>query len=107
MYVVRCSDGSFYTGITTDLTRRLHEHNNTSRGAKYTRSRRPVEIVYCIEFDDRSSASKAEYRFKKLTRKQKEEKITLLTDDDLEQVCGGMSNEIFGVWRANLINSIG
>jgi len=68
---VRCSDGTLYTGITTDVTRRLHEHNATKKGAKYTRGRRPVELVYWIDFNDRSTASKAESRFKKLSRKEK------------------------------------
>jgi len=71
LYVVRCSDGTLYTGITTDVTRRLHEHNATKKGAKYTRGRRPVELVYWIDFNDRSTASKAESRFKKLSRKEK------------------------------------
>ena len=71
LYVVRCSDGTLYTGITTDVTRRLHEHNVTKKGAKYTRGRRPVELVYWIDFNDRSTASKAELRFKKLSRKEK------------------------------------
>mgnify|MGYP001969684103 FL=1 len=72
MYVVECADGSYYTGITTDITRRLHEHNHTKRGAKYTRARRPVGLIYSERYDDRSKASKAEAAFKKLTRKQKE-----------------------------------
>jgi len=79
MYVVKCSDNSFYTGITTDITRRLHEHNTTSKGAKYTRSRRPVELIYWIDFEDRSTAAKAEARFKKLSRKEKEMILDLNT----------------------------
>jgi len=75
LYVVRCSDGTLYTGITTDVTRRLHEHNVTKKGAKYTRGRRPVELVYWIDFENRSTASKAESRFKKLSRKEKWEVI--------------------------------
>ena len=72
MYVVECADGTYYTGITTDITRRLHEHNHSKRGAKYTRARRPVGLIYCERYTDRSEASKAEAAFKKLTRKQKE-----------------------------------
>ena len=72
LYVVRCSDGTLYTGVTLDTGRRLMEHNESSRGAKYTRARRPVVLVYSEEHDDRSSAQKAERRFKALTRKQKE-----------------------------------
>ncbi|MAG26713.1 hypothetical protein CMI47_14320 [Candidatus Pacearchaeota archaeon] len=80
MYVVKCSDNSFYTGITTDITRRLYEHNTTSKGAKYTRSRRPVELIYWIDFKDRSTAAKAEARFKKLSRKEKEVILNLNTE---------------------------
>jgi len=72
MYVVECSDGSYYTGITTDMTRRLNEHNRTKRGAKYTRSRRPVRLIYFESHENRSEASRAEAAFKKLTRKKKE-----------------------------------
>ena len=72
MYVVECSDGSYYTGITTDMTRRLNEHNCTKRGTKYTRSRRPVKLIYFESHENRSEASRAEAAFKKLTRKKKE-----------------------------------
>jgi putative endonuclease len=72
MYVVECADGSYYTGITTDMTRRLNEHNRTKRGAKYTRSRRPVSLIYFESHENRSEASRAEAAFKKLTRKKKE-----------------------------------
>ena len=76
LYVVRCADGSLYTGVTTDLNRRLHEHNFTKRGAKYTRSRRPVKMMWSKKYQDRSSAQSAEYNFKKLLHKQKLEIIT-------------------------------
>ena len=72
MYVVECEDGTYYTGITTDLYRRLHEHNHSKKGAKYTRSRRPVGLIYCERHENRSLASKAEAAFKKLRRVQKE-----------------------------------
>jgi putative endonuclease len=75
MYVVRCVDGSLYTGVTTEISRRLHEHNSTKRGAKYTRSRRPVELVYWVDYENRSAAQKAEARFKRLSRRQKMKKI--------------------------------
>ena len=72
LYVVECSDGSLYTGITTDINRRLHEHNNTKRGAKYTRSRRPVSLVCVIDtYSSRSEASMYERAFKSLKRKEK------------------------------------
>jgi putative endonuclease len=75
LYVAQCSDGTLYTGVTTDVSRRIHEHNTGSRGAKYTKTRRPVKLIYWIDFETRSSAQKAEYKFKKLTRKQKDEII--------------------------------
>lgn len=71
MYVVTCSDGTLYAGVTTDIERRIREHNTSKRGAKYTRSRRPVELTCVIECDDRSSAQKEEYAFKKLSRAEK------------------------------------
>tara|TARA_Y100000593_G_scaffold63867_1_gene117970 strand:- start:287 stop:556 length:270 start_codon:yes stop_codon:yes gene_type:complete len=71
LYVVQCSDDTLYTGITTDINRRIREHNFTQRGAKYTRSRRPVRLVYIRKVEDRSSALKAEHQFKKLTRQEK------------------------------------
>ena len=75
MYVVECSDGTLYTGITTSIARRLNEHNYGMKAAKYTRSRRPVTLKYVKEYSGRSCASKAEYKFKKLTRKKKLEII--------------------------------
>ena len=72
MYVARCSDNSLYTGITTDVARRIHEHNHSKRGAKYTRSRRPVILAYTKEYATRSEALIAESSFKKLNKTQKE-----------------------------------
>ncbi len=63
VYLVRCCDMSLYCGITTDLERRLGEHNS-GKGARYTRSRRPVSLVASASFPDRSIASKVEYRVK-------------------------------------------
>lgn len=71
VYILRCADGTLYCGITTDLERRLEEHNSSDRGAKYTRGRRPVELAYSVAFDDRSRASKEEHRIKKMTREEK------------------------------------
>lgn len=68
VYIVICSDGSMYTGITTDRERRITEHNDSRKGAKYTRSRRPVNLVYSELFLNRSTASKREYNIKKLSR---------------------------------------
>ncbi len=70
VYILRCSDGTLYTGITTDIERRLEEHNNGT-GARYTRARRPVKVVFNINAKNRSEASSLEIQIKKLTRKQK------------------------------------
>ncbi|HIQ37808.1 MAG TPA: GIY-YIG nuclease family protein [Desulfocapsa sulfexigens] len=75
VYILRCSDTSLYTGITTDLTQRLHEHNHNDKGAKYTRGRRPVSLVYQEKSVSRSEASKREYRIKKLSKKKKEQMV--------------------------------
>jgi len=75
VYIVECADGSLYTGITTDVNRRLLEHNYSFKAAKYTRSRRPVRMVWIKEAKNRSEASKEEYRIKRLTRKKKLELI--------------------------------
>ena len=74
-YIVECSDGSFYTGWSTDPDRRVKLHN-AGRGARYTRTRRPVKLVYVEELADRSSAMKRERAIKKLTRAQKQELIS-------------------------------
>lgn len=71
VYVVQCSDGSFYTGYTTDVQRRVAEHND-GEGAKYTRGRRPVTLVHVESFDDQSSAMQREYAIKKWGRSRKE-----------------------------------
>jgi len=71
VYIVNCSDNTFYTGITTDLARRVDEHNSDKLGAKYTRARQPVKLVYSQECGDRSSASSREYQIKKLSRAKK------------------------------------
>ena len=75
VYIVECSDGSYYTGITTDTQRRLLEHNYSFKSAKYTRSRRPVQLVYEETVDNRSVASKREYAIKKMKRKDKTQLI--------------------------------
>ena len=75
VYIVECSDGSYYTGITTDTQRRLLEHNYSFKSAKYTRSRRPVRLVYEETVDNRSVASKREYAIKRMKRKDKTQLI--------------------------------
>ena len=70
VYLLRCADGSLYTGITTDLDRRLAEHNGDGRpaGARYTRSRRPVQLVYHEAARNRSAATQREAAIKRLDR---------------------------------------
>ncbi len=70
-YVLRCSDGSFYTGYTTDVQRRVAEHD-AGEGAKYTRGRTPVELVHVERFESKSAAMSREYEIKQLSRSQKE-----------------------------------
>ena len=69
--MLECSDGTLYTGITTELERRLDEHNNSPKGAKYTRARRPVTLVYSEELENRSAAAKREFAIKKMSKKEK------------------------------------
>lgn len=77
VYILKCHDKTLYTGITTDLERRIKEHNLSDLGARYTRSRRPVKLVYSKNFKDRSTATKEEGRIKKLSRIKKLELINL------------------------------
>lgn len=79
--MVECADGSFYTGITTDVSRRILEHNYSFKSAKYTRSRRPVRLVYEETVSNRSEASKREHVIKKMKRK---DKSTLIGSDKNE-----------------------
>lgn len=71
VYIVKCNDKTLYTGITTDLDRRVSEHNESDKGAKYTKTRRPVELVYSMKFKNRSEAQIEESRVKRLDREQK------------------------------------
>jgi putative endonuclease len=82
MYVVKCADETLYTGITTDVSRRVHEHNHSAQGARYTRARRPVELVGVWAYADRSEAASSEYAFKDLDRS---EKVEMLRDDRVFQ----------------------
>tara|TARA_Y100000389_G_scaffold67909_1_gene64329 strand:+ start:220 stop:480 length:261 start_codon:yes stop_codon:yes gene_type:complete len=75
VYIVKCKDSTLYTGITTDPDRRILEHNTSNKGAKYTKTRRPVKLVYFEVFENRSLASKREYEIKKMSRKEKLELI--------------------------------
>jgi len=76
VYILKCKDNTYYTGITTDIDRRIIEHNTSSKWAKYTRGRRPVQLMYTSDFKNKSEASKEECRIKKLNKKCKEELIS-------------------------------
>ena len=83
LYIIRCADGSLYTGISTDVARRILEHENGKRGARYLRGRGPLKLEYAEAVGNRSAASRAEYIVKQLDAKSKEELISrrrLLTD---------------------------
>ena len=88
VYIVECADGSFYTGIATDVQRRLLEHNGVAgkanatsnrairgKGARYTAARRPVSLILELQFETRSQAAKEEARIKRLNRDQKQQFI--------------------------------
>ena len=72
VYILECRDGTYYTGYTNDLGRRVKEHNENKRGAKYTRYKRPVKVVWKKEYRYLCYAMRAEYRIKQLNRGQKE-----------------------------------
>ena len=71
VYILSCADGTLYTGVTTDLTRRVEEHNDSIKGAKYTRARRPVSLYYYERYSSRSEACVREAGIKKLSREEK------------------------------------
>lgn len=71
VYILRCADTTLYCGYTTDLKRRMIEHNSSKKGAGYTKSRRPVSLVYSEKYKTLSDALKREYHIKQLTRQQK------------------------------------
>lgn len=74
VYILRCGDGSLYCGYTTNVEKRFEKHKS-GKGAKYTRSRLPLEIVYVEDFETKSEALKREYAIKAMTRLQKEKLI--------------------------------
>jgi putative endonuclease len=91
LYIVRCADGTLYTGIAADVARRLAEHEQGGRGARYLRGKGPLEVVFQEAAGDRAAASRLEYRVKRLSRSQKLELISgrrrlqdLLDDQVLE-----------------------
>ena len=80
VYIIRCDDGTLYTGVTTDLERRFREHRDLSCGAKYFNGRKPLEVVYSETGHTRSSACKREAAIKKLSRDEKLSLIDLNKD---------------------------
>ena len=77
IYIIECADGTYYTGITTDTERRIAEHNTSGiKGARYTRARRPVKLVYSEKVSGRSEALKRESRIKKMSRAVKEKLVS-------------------------------
>ena len=77
LYIVECADGTYYTGIATDVQRRVLQHNSVKgRGARYTSARRPVVLVYEARLATRSDALREEGRIKRLTRRQKQTLIS-------------------------------
>lgn len=72
IYILRCADNTLYTGITTDIRRRVSEHNRGQAGAKYTKAKRPVTLAYSEAVPNRSAALKREAEIKKLSKQQKE-----------------------------------
>lgn len=73
VYLLRCADGSLYTGIATDVSRRLAEHTGGQKGASYLRGRGPLELVFCRKIGDRSLATKIEHRVKRFPKAHKED----------------------------------
>ncbi len=73
-YILKCKDETYYTGWTNNLEKRLQAHND-GKGAKYTKYRRPVQLVYYESFDSKQEAMSREYAIKRLSRKEKEELI--------------------------------
>lgn len=76
VYMLRCKDNSLYTGVTNDLQRRIEEHNHSKLGAKYTRARRPVSLVYHECVSSRSTATKRECEIKALSKAKKEQLLS-------------------------------
>lgn len=88
IYILRCSDNSLYCGQTKDLKRRIQEHNDPDSRSKYTRSRRPVKLVYTEKYKTINEVLKREFEIKKMTKVQKEKLISnnLLKDKSLKKI---------------------
>ncbi len=85
VYLVQCADQSLYCGYTKDLKRRVAEHNDSKKGAKYTRAKRPVELVYAEAHATLSEALKREYQIKRLTSHGKR---ALINNPSFHECCG-------------------
>ena len=79
-YIVECADGTLYTGWTTNVQKRVKAHNEEKSGAKYTKAKRPVKLVYYEGYETKEEAMRREYAIKQLTRKQRLELIHLDPD---------------------------
>ena len=101
VYVLECTDDTLYTGITTDPERRLREHNESSKGAAYTRSRRPVEMRALWPCEDQSEAASAEAAFKKLTRDQKLDRLGVGLDGETLEALADEYLEVFDLDEAS------
>ena len=77
VYILKCADNTLYTGVTTDIERRLKEHNHEKIGAKYTRARRPVSLVYQENYQNRVEATKREAELKKFSKLEKQRLFTI------------------------------
>lgn len=80
-YIVQCADGTLYTGWTTDVRKRVKAHNEEKTGAKYTKAKRPVKLVYYEGYDSKEEAMRREYAIKQLTRRQKLKLINIEEED--------------------------
>jgi putative endonuclease len=92
LYILRCSDDSLYTGIATDVARRVAEHESGTRGAKYLRGRLPVELVFQCDAGDRGAALRLEHQVKRMTRATKEAVIDGRIPIDPEVQASGISS---------------
>lgn len=99
MYVVRCADGTYYTGYTTDIKRRVQAHNE-GKGAKYTRMRLPVTLVAYAQFATQHEALSAEFHFKRLNRAQKEHALARCESEDFAVILA----DLFPIQPPNTIS---
>lgn len=106
VYMLKCIDDTYYIGWTNNIKKRLAAHNSTSSGAKYTRSRRPVTLVYCEGHHDKSSAMKREAELKKLSRIQKTNLIDSIKCGELLTIYDANENPCGNLPR-NIVHALG